>query len=507
MRCLIVGPARCGTTALATLVAQAMGQPRLMIEEPVPQVLAELRALDDDMVAKFVLGNDPVPSVLAAAPAFDRRIVLVRDLRDNLVSCLLYGISSRPEQLGDAAFLDRFVGLLRRKQADPVSVDWCELAQLLNTEQYSFVVRTIQAMENCVRFIAKAGSDWFVLHYEDLVEGNLRALSRYLGVQLPNRPVSVPAAYARVARSKAVGDWRHWFTARDVAALRPAADPIMRQLGYYDDWVTDVRPRIAEETSWLYVLGLIEERQRHFGLPLCLPAVHAAEVPGRPVPACNICGGTVFGPGPNGRMATNGTAPACRSCGSLERQRIVRRLLQALPAGFLAWRQGLQFSPDPGPNASAFRSYEVSVYDGENSLDIQDIARESGSYDFVCFSHVLEFVPDDLRGFAELVRLLSPKGLLLACFSAPLLRRESVDFREPPYGPHAARHLYGADLAQRFQCAEKGLAMMVVEETDCGTNTREVVHLFLKDSEDVPRIRTWLHAFSRSARLLSVHED
>jgi SAM-dependent methyltransferase len=215
-------------------------------------------------------------------------------------------------------------------------------------------------------------------------------------------------------------------------------------------------------------------------------------------PRCNICGGQEFIAGPNGRMADSGHPPCCRHCGALERQRIVRRVFQALPLGFLDWRRGLQFSTDTSLDPRWFRGYEVSIYEGANSLDIQDIARPDGSYDFVSFSHVLEFVPDDRRAFAELLRVLSPAGMIQACFSAPRARAVSEDYRTP-FGPHEAWHLYGMDVAARFVGPATAVTVLAVEESDPCTGTHELVHLFFKQPADAMRVRAWLSAWSASA--------
>ncbi|UJP06182.1 MAG: methyltransferase domain-containing protein [Nitrosomonas sp.] len=218
-------------------------------------------------------------------------------------------------------------------------------------------------------------------------------------------------------------------------------------------------------------------------------------------PVCNLCGGTEFIPGPNGRMADSGVPPCCRKCGSLERQRIVRRIFQGLPIGFLDWRKGLQFSPDNSLNPKWFREYEISIYGGENSMDIQSIDRNAADYNFVSFNHVLEFIPDACRAFDELFRILSPDGILQACFSSPLLRETSRDFEEP-FGPHSAWHLFGKDIVSYFNLARKGIIALAIEETDPCTGVREVVHLFIRQPKDAMRIRGWLSAWSATVLVL-----
>lgn len=219
--------------------------------------------------------------------------------------------------------------------------------------------------------------------------------------------------------------------------------------------------------------------------------VAAAAPAGSATPACNICGGRTFGPGPSGRMASTGKAPCCRQCGALERQRVVRQIFQALPIGFLDWRRSLQFSPDQAADPAWFRSHEVSIYGGSSSLDIQAIDRPDGSYDFVTLSHVLECIPRDLDSFAELHRILSPHGMLHIGFAAPQSRPQTREFADA-VDPHGNRRLYGRDIFQHFGCAAKQMGMLVVEATDPVTGATDVAYLFARHAPDIARMGEWL---------------
>ena len=206
---------------------------------------------------------------------------------------------------------------------------------------------------------------------------------------------------------------------------------------------------------------------------------------------CNVCGACEFATGPNGRLAENGALPRCLGCESLERHRAVRRVFQALPRSYLAERRALQFSPDNGVDPQWFRSFEVSVYEGENSLDLQAIARSDDSYDFLSLSHVLESVPDDLKAFDELCRILSPRGLLHVSFGVNKERVTTIMLAEPAHFWGAHRY-YGHDVAQRFGCAERGLQMLEIEVADPCTGVLQTVHLFTRDEGDAARLREQL---------------
>ncbi|MFS2004293.1 methyltransferase domain-containing protein [Duganella sp. CT11-25] len=256
-------------------------------------------------------------------------------------------------------------------------------------------------------------------------------------------------------------------------------------------WLAD--PHHGEFQDW-FVL-----RKQAAAVPVPAPATIEPEAP--PQIVCNICGGGAFGPGPAGRMSSTGLPPHCRQCGALERHRLVRHLFQALPIGFLDWRRALQFSPDQGAHPGWFRQHEISVYGGENSLDIQAIARADGSYDFITLSHVLECIPNDLAAFDELHRVLSPRGLLHICFGRPLSRERSQDF-ERGVDRYDNLHLYGRDVYQRFGCAAKQMGMLVIEGSDPVTGAHDAVHLFARHAPDIALLSAWLRGWNGSLRIV-----
>jgi len=206
---------------------------------------------------------------------------------------------------------------------------------------------------------------------------------------------------------------------------------------------------------------------------------------------CNICGGTAFSAGPAGRMTADGKSPHCIGCGSLERHRANRLLFESLPLGFFSWRRALQFSHDMAPSPGWFQHFEISIYGGANSLDLQRIDRADDAYDLVSLSHVFEFVPDDQAAFKEVVRILSPSGLIHLVLSQPDSRAKSLDF-EAATGTHGYFHLYGRDFAERFELSARGLHLLIVAGHDPATGARELTHLVAKSAALLDAIRTAL---------------
>lgn len=490
MRTLIVGLAKTGTSALLYTIAQASPHATVFFEPPA----SKLHNLPEHAIAKVLFESQDETVLEEAAQFFDRKIILLRDPRDAFISRVLFALNNKPELLANDDWVKRFVSQVEAKQLQPAEHDFLSLDALYPPEISLLAEAALNRGRRYLDFVARHQNEWEIIYYEDLIAGNLRGLKRYLGLPLQGN-IELPTNLSHISRSKSSGQWRHWFTERDVEVLRPRCMEQLKAWGYDTDWTLADTPTIAQEQATNYVKNLIETRRRHYNLsPPGTSLKHNAP--------CNICDGNKFGPGPNGRMATTGIPPYCTQCEALERQRMVRNIFQTFPIGFIDWRKGLQFSPDPGVPADLFRSYEVSIYGGANSIDMQAIDRSDGSYDFISLNHVLEFIPDDLKSFEELTRILSPRGFIQACFSTPLSRPMSIDY-EIPFGPHEAWHLYGLDFAERFQCEKKGLSMLIVEGFDPSTETREIIHFFAKDKRQIDDIKVYLNLSKTEIRIIS----
>lgn len=132
-------------------------------------------------------------------------------------------------------------------------------------------------------------------------------------------------------------------------------------------------------------------------------------------------------------------------CGSLERHRILRGVYAAIPDASLAAARCLQFSPDIAAPRERFRSFEVSVFGGDNSLDITRIDRPDASYDWVIANHVIEHVKDDRAALAEMARIAGPTGIVQVTVPTPATALTTIEFAEAL--PERSGHwrAYGSD--------------------------------------------------------------
>lgn len=179
---------------------------------------------------------------------------------------------------------------------------------------------------------------------------------------------------------------------------------------------------------------------------------------------CPICGGRFrrMRRGPGRRDVQ------CPRCGSYERMRALWLFLRdeveiARPTP----RRGvLHFAPERGIGpllqqleSIDYLSADVTPGAAMQVLDITAIAQPDESFDLVICSHVLEHVPDDRRGIAEVFRILRPGGVAL--FMQPVDFKRPCTYEDASIVSPAERALafnqsdhvriYGLDIAKRLR--------------------------------------------------------
>lgn len=160
----------------------------------------------------------------------------------------------------------------------------------------------------------------------------------------------------------------------------------------------------------------------------------------------------------------------CPWCGSLERQRVLWPYLQrTVKPG----ARVLHFSPEPviARNIATLPGVSYTAADLNPSnpwlpsevpivrADITDQPWPDRSFDVVIVSHVLEFVPDDVRGMTELRRVLADDGIVVSQEPYDPERERTLEFpleargSGPITGDRDHVRLYGQDLTDRWEKA------------------------------------------------------
>jgi len=192
---------------------------------------------------------------------YDRKIWIARDPRDSAISRMLY--RWHKGYLGHRKQYEAHLELVLQKEKDPKSVAFCDICR--NTGHNGWPIATQEVIEEernrygqMRKFVEGLGEDWLLFKYEDMVEKKFTALNEYLAFDVTgNAEVPKGTGKEKVVRKKAYGDWRQWFTEKDVELFKPAYTPYMELIGYdCDDWTLDPQPVIEPEYSSVYMQSL-----------------------------------------------------------------------------------------------------------------------------------------------------------------------------------------------------------------------------------------------------------
>lgn len=253
MRVLVVGLAKTGTTALMSLIRQGLENCNLVME-PHSVLNFGPRSLkqDGNEVIKVVYEHwqqktRHLDAIVHAEFGFpvDRVVFITRDVRDQMVSKLLYhakiahaaGVFDGP---AGKAKLARWVSALEEKERDPSAVSFADLCHqfkgIVNADIWT-AVTNIEAVAKYQQYIATGLTrDHHVLTYEKMILDQTADLAGYLGFALPGNLDAVELrGFDYTKRTARSGNWRTWFTEQDVATLRPMVREWLKD-DIYDDW-------------------------------------------------------------------------------------------------------------------------------------------------------------------------------------------------------------------------------------------------------------------------------
>lgn len=259
MQILIAGLAKTGTTGLLYLLNDAFPKPPKLLFEPkscAPETLAQ----HPDLLAKIII--DPKLDWSGFLP-FARKITLVRDPRDRMVSAMLYS-QYHADYLGDDAKVERIRTLLERKERDPKSVSVGGILEAMGdvagkSARASAHAGHFKRLMDVFDAWCAATPDALLYRYEDFVEGRFEPLEDHLGRPIVGQ-AEVPKTLKRVERTRDSGSWRHWFTEDDVQLFRPAFGSWLARYGYdADDWAVEATPTIDPDHASRYYMRLVSE--------------------------------------------------------------------------------------------------------------------------------------------------------------------------------------------------------------------------------------------------------
>lgn len=134
----------------------------------------------------------------------------------------------------------------------------------------------------------------------------------------------------------------------------------------------------------------------------------------------------------------------CPKCGSLERHRLQFLVIQKLAARYnLSKLRILHVAPEIFMQThlktifGLYKSTDLSQRGVDFHADLRNLPLESGSFDVVYASHVLEHIDRDRDAISEVRRVLSPGGF--AILPVPIVGTRTIEYPEP--NPSEMMHL------------------------------------------------------------------
>ncbi len=251
MKIVIAGQGKSGTTALYSALKQSLPPTYTCLFEPLTYTPA---AQDRFVLAKVQINE---LAKIDDFESFDKKILIVRDPRDNLVSRLLYAIYNE-QFIKDDEKVRFFIERLEQKRNAPSSISIVELLQVLKDLSGKDILGRFILRHELGSNFDPTGRGYFTYKYEHFVAGRYSGLEKYLGFNL-SFDGNVDEAYSRVARTKSTGDWRNWFTEQDVEYFRPIYHEYLARYEYDLSWTLNPTPKILPKHSTEYVMRLVRE--------------------------------------------------------------------------------------------------------------------------------------------------------------------------------------------------------------------------------------------------------
>jgi hypothetical protein len=264
MKTLIVGISRSGTSALYFKLKQALPDSTWCLYEP-PRFDPSDPGGSPNVLAKILIGP-PSDFDYTSFREFDKKIMIVRDPRDNIVSQLLYAPCATESLRRDKAKIAVFIKALLSKEAAPRSISVLDLFDMFFhlIGRQEWLCQSSALYEIALDF-HHSNDDFIIYKYEDFIAGRHAVIEKYLDLALPGGEVEVAAQYEHVVRTKAANNWQNWFTADDVDHFRPRLSSFMRAYNYPDEWTLAAEPRIKPEHGSEFVRRSIAIRSGQNG--------------------------------------------------------------------------------------------------------------------------------------------------------------------------------------------------------------------------------------------------
>lgn len=255
MKILVCGLPKSGTTALTYQIKDSISKDYQLLFEPT----RFNNISEDNVLCKIIFSPFRQDFVhYLDFEDFDKKIQLIRDPRDILISSLLYfGAWFELSKLDNNALLS-VIEKIKEKEKNPQAIALKDLFTLFNVEDFltnfSHYLE-ISAQMNLIY------DNLAILKYEDFIQNKINPVENFLGFNL-RKDFKVDKKLNRVIRTKNSGNWRQWFTKEDVDYFKPIINSYLQRFDYdATDWDL-VSTQIPSEYASDYILKVIKYKHK-----------------------------------------------------------------------------------------------------------------------------------------------------------------------------------------------------------------------------------------------------
>lgn len=207
-------------------------------------------------VTKLVLDAHEQTIDLDVLARFDKRIVLLRDPRDRLISSLLFGLHGKTQ-----TNLDRIINLLHKKETNANTYPFVSLVlDIYPHMREKDLLQRVHKTHDLINPLTREPNNLITIKYEALMNSDFVKLENYLDICI-SESVEVPDHHAYGKRISSTQQWKYWFTEADVKFFSPIMNPILELYGYDEDWVLTPQPYIAKAECTQFVLRAREQKE------------------------------------------------------------------------------------------------------------------------------------------------------------------------------------------------------------------------------------------------------
>jgi hypothetical protein len=262
---LVIGKAKTGTTVLAKTIQNSLNDCSLTMEPKDSEFVFKMygKSLERNHVAKLIFEHwtnksNSLSALLAdeLPVRFDKKIIIVRDPRDEIVSRLLYFVKPLKDQgrLTEES-LSKWISALQHLESGSESMSFIELIKTADTIfETDFLASFFRYLGEFSAYYSSKPNSVFAIRYEDLVDRKVKHLETYLGFEL-NFDLIEDELIRRTKRSSSYGSWKAFFKDEDVEYFRPLLSGFMEEIGY-TDWALDPNLTPSKAVTSEYVKRL-----------------------------------------------------------------------------------------------------------------------------------------------------------------------------------------------------------------------------------------------------------